>query len=299
MNKPDAYYGVVAENYDRAREVKAKWKAEQAFVAEVLTDGPVLDVPFGTGRFVPVYRSKGLEFTGIDISEDMLAIARRKFPGVNASRGSIYELPFGDNSFGTVVCVRFLEWLPLGYAWLVLDRLRKIAPTLIISIVHGIEGKPEAYTYNYLKFLACLDGLFIADRRVTAEVRGMISEVFKLRPSCWADVVQQFRHDYPDNPEHHIQRLADKFAGFFGLPSIPVRADTVSVRAEYWTGPRLAAAVRDLADHRFITDMEPRSEDGPLIVIERDGKSLIIDGRKRANQWIYGPGPHPVLVLRP
>ncbi len=300
MRGADVYYGEVAENYDAARSVKTKWRKEQAAVAELLTDGDVLDIPFGTGRFVPIYRAKEIGFLGIDISGDMLAKALEKYPGVNVRLGDIFALgAIANSAFATAVCVRFLEWLPLDQAKIVIDHLRPIARTLIVSITHGTEGEPEAFTYDYGKFLYAIDGLLIEGRRVTAHVRDMISEIFKLRPATFDDVFEQFRHDHPDDPGGNVQRIADKFAGFFCISRIPVRSDTMKVRAEYWSGDKLGAAVATLAEHRFLMEQFPRRSDRPLTVIERDGLALIIDGRKRANRWMREPGPHPVLVIRP
>lgn len=299
MSAPDVYYGPVAASYDASRQVKAKWREELAAVERFVVDGPVLDVPFGTGRFVPIYRAKGLAFKGVDISGDMLAIAKAKFPGVDASLGSAFDLRFGEGEFATAVCVRFLEWLPLERAKVLLDQLRRVARTLIVTITHGNEGKPEAYTYDFGKFLTAIDGLMIEDRHVTAHVRDMISEAFKLRPAEWSDVLAQFVHDYPETAEANVQRLADKFAAFFDLPPVPMRADAVTVRAEYWSGEKIGVCVEELSRHRFRTSVRPRYGSGPLTAIERDGIALIIDGRKRANLWMKEAGPHPVLVVRP
>lgn len=293
MRGADVYYGERAENYEASRSVKPKWQVEQAAVERFLTDGPVLDVPVGTGRFIPIYRAKGLEFTGIDISSDMLGQTRSKYPDANIFRGSVFYLPFGEREFETAVCVRLLEWFPIERAALIIEHLRRAAHTLILTITHGEEGEPEAFTYDYGKFLSVIDGLFIVDRQVTATVRGMVSEVFKLRPAQWSDVLAQFER------ETDIQRLADKHAGFFGLHVIPVTEQTVSIRAEYWHGDKINEAVGALAEHRFITSEKPRRDDLPMTAIERDGRTLIIDGRKRANQWMQKSGPHPVLVMRP
>ncbi len=297
--RPDVYYGAIAENYESSRSVKSKWKEEQAAFAEFLTDGPVLDVPFGTGRFVPIYRAKKLSFTGIDISTDMLAVARRTYPGIEPVLGSAFDLRYGDNEFATAVCVRFLEWLPLERAKTVLDRLRKIAAQLIVTINHGVEGKPEAYTYDLGKFLGAIDGLLIDGRRVTANIPGITSEMFKLRPARWSDVVDQFQ-EHGDAAEANIQRIADKHCSLIGLPSIYVRSDRVKVRAEYWSGNRIASIVETLCsfDDSFRANDVPRRYDRPITVLAGNGPDLILDGRKRAAQWMRQPGPHPVLVLR-
>lgn len=294
----DVYYGEVADNYDASRNPKQKRKAEITAVAELLTTGPVLDVPVGTGVFVPIYRAKGFAFTGYDISPDMLKIAKAKYPGIDVHLGDIFNLPAGGN-YGTAVCVRLLEWLPLDQAKRVIHSLANQAVSLIVSINHGLEGCPEAYTYDLAKFLSAIDGLLIEARRVTATIPNITSEIFKLRPATWADVVAQFRHDHGDAAEANIQRIADKFAGFFDLPPIPIHQHSVSVRAEYWSTEQIRAVVNQLAPHRFITKAEPRRTDLPATVIVRDGVSLMIDGRARANRWIAERGPHPVLVLKP
>lgn len=297
--RPDGYYGATASNYDASRSRKLKWHAEIVAVRSFLEEGPVLDAPLGTGRFIPIYREKGLAFTGVDISPDMLALARGKFDRIDARQGSIFDLDFADNAFATAVCIRFLEWLPLDQAKVVLDRLRSIARTLIITITHGTEGQPEAYTYDFNKFLGIIGGLLIEQRQVTARVRDMTSEAFKLRPALWADLVAQFAHDYPQDAEAQIQRIADKHAAFFDLPPIPIRSDTVTLCAEYWNHVAIGVAVHALREFRFITSAQPRNTEAPLTIILRDGAALIIDGRKRANIWMKQPGRHPVLIVRP
>lgn len=292
MRGPDVYYGETAANYDSGRQHKAKWRAEIDAVGAFLTEGPVLDVPFGTGRFVPIYQEKGLQFLGVDKSPDMLSIAQAKYPGVNAVLGSAFDLP--DGKFGTVVCVRFLEWMPVEKAKLVLNRLRKLAPEIIVTITHGVEGCPEAYTYDFGKFLTAIDGLLIENRRVTAQVRDMTSEIFKLRPAKWSDVLAQFSYDHI-NPEADIQRIADKHCEIMRIPKFRIAEDKVSVRAEYWTGDRLKKVIRQ--HDRLKVEGQAR-HDGPITIFEMEGASLLLDGRHRAGEWQKTNGPHPVLVLR-
>ena len=75
----------------------------------------VLDAPFGTGRFAPVYAAHHLEIYALDISEDMIAEAKKKHPDA-MSRANIHitdmsEIPYPDNSIDLVVCYRFLPWI--------------------------------------------------------------------------------------------------------------------------------------------------------------------------------------------
>lgn len=108
-----AYRGKLAENYDAVRLKQKRWHLENKIVAEMLEScsGPVLDCPVGTGRFFDTYRKLGLDVTGVDASEEMLALARKKLKRsdrILVMSGSADNLkPFGK--FDTTVCVRFLN----------------------------------------------------------------------------------------------------------------------------------------------------------------------------------------------
>lgn len=71
---------------------------------------PVLDAPCGTGRLRPMLERRGLRYVGVDISAPMLGEAQ----SAGASglvQGSVARLPFQDDSFDVVVCVRLLHHL--------------------------------------------------------------------------------------------------------------------------------------------------------------------------------------------
>src|SRR5688572_6901742 len=77
--------------------------------------GRVLEVGVGTGRNLPLYAADG-SVTGIELSPAMLAIARRRAAGlgldVDLRTGDAQALPFGDESFDTVVCALSLCTIP-------------------------------------------------------------------------------------------------------------------------------------------------------------------------------------------
>src|SRR5688572_9163480 len=79
--KGNQYYGDIADSYLEIREKQEKWQVEQRIMRELLADIPsglkVLDVPFGTGRFVPFYLEKKMTVHGVDISQDMVCAAEK------------------------------------------------------------------------------------------------------------------------------------------------------------------------------------------------------------------------------
>lgn len=80
----DTYYGDKAARYEEERQGQAYWDDQQriseALIRE-LSDGlKVLDVPFGTGRFLEVFAEKSFETHGVEISADMVEAARAARP---------------------------------------------------------------------------------------------------------------------------------------------------------------------------------------------------------------------------
>ena len=112
------YRGSAARGYETARRGK-KWAAEvktaQELIRDVQSGSKVLDVPVGTGRLIPVLASHDLLVTGLDASADMLVEAKECATQAGAQvqliQGDIRALPFADDSFQLVTCVRFLNWI--------------------------------------------------------------------------------------------------------------------------------------------------------------------------------------------
>ena len=78
--KGNTYYGEKANHYLQERLKQDWWHSEQHVMKEILATLPdglkVLDVPFGTGRFVPFYLAKKMDVSGLDASEEMILAAK-------------------------------------------------------------------------------------------------------------------------------------------------------------------------------------------------------------------------------
>ncbi len=119
-------------------------RAATVELANRLTGRKVLEVGVGTGLSLPRYRSD-IRVTGIDISPDMLDIARRrvadkKIPNVDA----LYEmdaeaLDFGDGSFDTVIAMYVASVVPHPDK-LVAEMQRVCRPDGDILVVNHFAG---------------------------------------------------------------------------------------------------------------------------------------------------------------
>ncbi|MGZ8648082.1 MAG: class I SAM-dependent methyltransferase, partial [Solirubrobacteraceae bacterium] len=72
----------------------------------------VLDVATGPGHVAAAAAARGAEPVGVDISEGMLAVARRDHPQLDFRPGDAEALPFADTSFAAVVAAFVLNHLP-------------------------------------------------------------------------------------------------------------------------------------------------------------------------------------------
>lgn len=66
--------------------------------------GKVLDVACGTGDMAVELLRQGCSVTGVDLSKEMMAIAKRKAPQAEYRLADVERLPFGEASFDAVTC---------------------------------------------------------------------------------------------------------------------------------------------------------------------------------------------------
>jgi SAM-dependent methyltransferase len=102
-----AFYDAVAEDYaDRYRtEPSAPLDRAvlAAFAESVGAGGRVADLGCGPGRVTAHLASLGLSVHGLDLSESMLAIARRENPGLRFEQGSMLDLDLPDGALAGAV----------------------------------------------------------------------------------------------------------------------------------------------------------------------------------------------------
>src|ERR1039458_10144243 len=73
----------------------------------------ILDAGCGSGHYSSVLHERGFSVTGVDGSEEMLAIARVSNPGVEFKPADLTQcLPLSDATFDYIVCIEVLRYLP-------------------------------------------------------------------------------------------------------------------------------------------------------------------------------------------
>ncbi len=103
-----SHFDEIATVYDEslpAHVVEHYLRKRTEFVIATCPLGPALDVGCGTGALAQRLAAVGYEMTGVDPSDGMLEVLRRRCPAVNAVQASGTELPFAAESFELVLTV--------------------------------------------------------------------------------------------------------------------------------------------------------------------------------------------------
>jgi SAM-dependent methyltransferase len=72
----------------------------------------LLDIASGPGALAAEAAKRSASAVGVDLSPQMIELARRIYPGIDFREADVERLPFGDNTFGAVVCAFGLGHFP-------------------------------------------------------------------------------------------------------------------------------------------------------------------------------------------
>jgi ArsR family transcriptional regulator len=112
------YFRANAGRWDEIRSLQADDRQIEARLLGMLPPESVrslLDVGTGTGRILELYGARGVEGVGIDLSHDMLSVARANLARAGLSnvyvrQGDMYRLPWSEPSFDAVTFHQVLHF---------------------------------------------------------------------------------------------------------------------------------------------------------------------------------------------
>jgi len=92
-------YEQIASAYAQNIADRAPQKELEKFISQIPSGGKILDVGSAAGRDTRIFYDKGFDVCGIDLSQELIAIARRQNPGIDFFFADVRQLPFSDNIF--------------------------------------------------------------------------------------------------------------------------------------------------------------------------------------------------------
>lgn len=150
--KKEIKFGKRASKYDIvAGKFLEKFYDYMKQFVELKENDRVLDVACGTGAILECLKDKGIVGYGIDISEKMLEVARKKFPQMNFCNRSCDSLPYKEKQFDVVtVCMAY----------------------------HHFENK-EGFAKECIRVLKDNGDLYVAELRMPELMKNFFNGVFK------------------------------------------------------------------------------------------------------------------------
>src|SRR5262245_14973627 len=160
-----AYFRSHAAEWDRIRRLHAADEAVEAAIRAALADRPfrsLLDLGTGTGRMLELLGGDIERGLGIDLSPDMLLLARARLERAglrhcSVRQGDIYDLPVPRDSFDVVVVHQVLHFLDDG-ARAIREAARVLRPSGRLLVVdfapHDLEFLREEHAHLRLGFSA-------------------------------------------------------------------------------------------------------------------------------------------------
>jgi demethylmenaquinone methyltransferase/2-methoxy-6-polyprenyl-1,4-benzoquinol methylase len=170
----EAMFDRIASVYDLMNSVMTagmhqRWRQRAVDLANA--PARALDVATGTGDLAIALRERGADVVGVDFSEGMLEIARKKAPAIDFRTGNALALDFGDDEFDAATVgfgARNFDDLDRGLSEMarvvkpggrvvVLEITTPQKPPLswffnvwfdhVVPLIGRVAGDPDAYNY--------------------------------------------------------------------------------------------------------------------------------------------------------
>src|SRR3989475_10523882 len=138
---------------------------EKRLLARYVNRTSLLEIGTASGRFVGFVERMGLDYTGIDISAQMLRLSRDN--GCKLVQGDAEEIPLRSSIFDTVICLHTFHFLPSPLAC-VRESQRILKPGGLLILIFETD--------NWLRRIVLRTHMFDSDQYYfrTQEVAAMI-----------------------------------------------------------------------------------------------------------------------------
>lgn len=170
-----AGYDLVAAEYAKRiyRELEAK-PFDRVFLdrfAKALPAGEVLDLGCGPGHVGRFLHDRGVPIRGLDISDEMVRLARELNPAIEFLQGDMRELPFPDKIFAGVVAFYSIIHLEPGELEPVFTELQRVLrPGGLLALAFHV-GNEVRHVDELWGVKTSLDFVFFEPTRVSGALR--------------------------------------------------------------------------------------------------------------------------------
>ncbi len=144
-------YDIIYKTYHDQRNVWQNKKELKDFIKHLPKRSKVLDVGCGSGYVAKFLNSKKLSVVGIDVSKNMLKLAKKNVPTAKFAKMDMTNLEFPNESFEGIVCLYSIIHVPRKFHFKILGKFHKTLKSdgfLLISV--GLGDTKEGVEENWL-----------------------------------------------------------------------------------------------------------------------------------------------------
>jgi len=111
LNKTRDDYNLISDDFSRTRE--KPWGEIKFLFDDYLSAGEkVLDLGCGNGRFYGFFKDKDVQYFGLDNSEKLIEIAKKKYPKADFRAGDALNIVFPAGYFDKIYSIAVLHHIP-------------------------------------------------------------------------------------------------------------------------------------------------------------------------------------------
>ena len=157
INKTRSDYNIIGQHFSNTR--KFVWK-DLGYLKRFCSKGDkVLDLGCGNGRLTELLAGIGIDYTGIDSSENLINLALKAYPEKSFSVADALSLPFAKNSFDKVFSIAVLHHIPSKQLRLKFfsecQKVLKPEGLLILSVWNLKQKRFGKYNYKFFLRKIC------------------------------------------------------------------------------------------------------------------------------------------------
>jgi SAM-dependent methyltransferase len=193
-------YDRIASDWDRDHKDDAWWKEEiEQYLRFVPAGGSILDLGCGPGHKSAFFASRGFAVTGVDLSSEMIALAKRDVPEATFEVLDMYELPLIGKSFDSVFACASLLHIPKKDTLHILLSIAAVLAsggTCYVSVKALRDGEADEtvatendYGYEYSRFFSYFTAAELHDLFVRARLTPVFEAVTTAGKTNWLVIV--------------------------------------------------------------------------------------------------------------
>jgi len=264
MNGNRVLYDDIGKGYNSTREADP-YLAERLYTLLSVEKGSTcIDIGCGTGNYTIALAGKGLNFYGVEPSEEMLHTARSKSSDIIWLNGNAENIPVGNELFdGAIATLTIHHWADLHKAFKEINRVLKPGARLIIFT--ATPGQMRGYWLNHYfplmleKSIIQMPDAAVVSRALTeAGFETGYTEKYFIAP----DLQDLFLYSGKHDPERYfypeIRKGISSFAAFANSEEVETGLARLRKDIDNGTFEQVKATYEnDKGDYLFITARKP------------------------------------------